>query len=141
LGCAAAAIVLGLGTWLMRAKRTSQPLFTLTHQGITSPSFSRPLAWTDMNDYGVNSVEVNMLTTYTITIELPTDIDFALVNSNARRFSCKVVKDKTHKKLLVSFMGGVQGMKPEPFFTLFNNYYRTAWAKHALQDLKPVEAA
>jgi Zn-dependent protease with chaperone function len=140
LRCGAATAALGLLTWLMRKLRTNKPLFTLTHHGIESPSFTRKLAWTEIADYDVSSSEINSFTTYTITIKMPVDIDFGLNNGNARRMASKISKDKTQRNLLVTYFGGIKGIKEEAFFTLFNNYYRTAWAKHALLDLAPVEA-
>lgn len=140
LRCAAATATLGLLAWLMRKLRTSKPLFTLTHQGIQSPSFTRHLAWTEIDDYDVNSSEINSFTTYTITLKMPFDIDFGLKNGNARRMASKISKNKTQRNLLVTYFGGIKGIKEEAFFTLFNNYYRAAWAKHALLNLPPVEA-
>jgi hypothetical protein len=140
LRCAGATAVLGLVTWLARKLRTSRPLFTLTHQGIESTSFTRNLAWTEIDDYDVNSSEINSFTTYTITIKMPTDIDFGLKNGNACRMNHKMSKDKTQRNLRITYFGGIKGIKEEAFFTLFNNYYRTAWAKHALLDLAPVDA-
>lgn len=116
---------MGVITWSMRRSHY-RAMCTLTPTAIQSDAFTRPLAWTDIDDYEAQEVNGVII----LKLHLKQTTPFALHNSSLRR-----LKYNKKKNILVMRCSNLEGMTNTEFFERFNSYYRATWAKIALQAL------
>jgi Zn-dependent protease with chaperone function len=119
----------GAMTWAMR-RRHHRALCTLSPTSIQSDAFTRPLAWTEIENYEAQEVNGVLLLTLHLTLTTP----FALHNRSLMRLSYNAKKQN-----LVMKLSSIDGMTNTEFFDRFNNYYRAVWAKIALQEMDGAE--
>jgi Zn-dependent protease with chaperone function len=122
--------------WLVRKLRTSKPFVTLTPSGIESPSFKRPLAWSEIVDYDIIENEVNGATIVMVSLKLSPLIVFGLVNSNGLRYKYKTNKKNKPFILQLSYTGSLKKMKNEVFFNLIHSYFNAGHAKAQLAHME-----